>query len=227
LLLWFESNGLHRHYRVALFLLLLVQTKSSLRVQLLTARRAVPRLERQRAALAVARNISRLHWLAPRKRIGVYASMPQELGTAPLIELALARGCEVYLPRITSLRARTMRFVKYSEHGRAHALGMHEPHGMEFLDARFLDTIFVPAVALDRRGARLGHGIGFYDRTLAFRRIRNHWRGPRLVALAYSFQVVPQVPVTATDVFMDTIVTERGIDELLAHEDRAVDLRSR
>ena len=62
---------------------------------------------------------------------------------------------------------------------------------------------------------------------LAFRRLRHHWRGPRLVALAYSFQVVPQVPVTATDVMMDTIVTEMGIDELLAHEDRAVDLRGR
>jgi len=96
---------------------------------------------------------------------------------------------------------------------------MHEPYGHDALSARFLDTIFVPAVALDRRGARLGHGIGFYDRTLAFRHLRRHWSGPRLVGLAYSFQVVPQVPVTATDVFMDCIVTERGIDELLAHED--------
>ena len=177
--------------------------------------------------MSVARFISQTHWLRPGKRIGVYASMPQELGTAQLINLALARGCEVYLPRITSLRARTMRFVKFNAVGRRHALGMHEPHGHEHLGARFLDTIFVPAVALDRRGARLGHGIGFYDRTLAFRRLRSHWRGPRLVALGYSFQVVPQVPVTATDVFMDTIVTDRGIDELLAHEDRAVDLRSR
>jgi len=194
---------------------------------MLTRRRALPGFERKRAARAVARIISQTHWLAPGKRIGVYASMPQELGTQPLIALALARGCEVYLPRITSLRARTMRFVKFSELGREHALGMHEPPGMEHLSARFLDTIFVPAVALDLRGARLGHGIGFYDRTLAFRRARGHWRGPRLVGLAYSFQVVPRVPVTATDVFMDTIVTDRGIDELLAHEDRAVDLRSR
>jgi 5-formyltetrahydrofolate cyclo-ligase len=204
-----------------------VHTKSTLRIELLTARRAVPRTARERAARAVARIISRTHWLTPGKRIGVYASMPQELGTAPLIELALARGCHVYLPRITSLRARTMSFVRFSEHGRRHALGMHEPQGNDRLSARFLDTIFVPAVALDRRGARLGHGIGFYDRTLAFRRHRESWRGPRLVGLAYSFQVVPQVPVTATDVFMDTIVTEGGLDELLAHEDRAVDLRGR
>ena len=230
LLLWFESNGLHRHYRVALFLLL-VQTKSSLRIEMLTRRRGLPRLARISAAHAVARAISQTHWLGPGKRIGVYASMPQELGTAPLIDLAQARGCAIYLPRITSLRSRTMRFVKISlessAEGTQHALGMHEPEGHDALSARFLDTIFVPAVALDPRGARLGHGIGFYDRTLAFRHLRHHWSGPRLVGLAYSFQVVPRVPMTATDVFMDTIVTEKGIDELLAHEDRTVDLRSR
>ncbi len=204
-----------------------MQTKSSLRIDLLKQRRELPRPARERAARAIADIIAQSRWLTPGKRIGVYASMPQELGTQPLIDLALARGCTLYLPRITSLRARTMRFFRFNESGRVHALGMHEPQGHEYLNARFLDTLFVPAVALDRRGARLGHGIGFYDRTLAFRRLRRHWRGPRLVGLAYSFQVVPQVPVTATDVFMDTIVTERGIDELLAHEDRAIDLRSR
>src|SRR6187399_3157572 len=79
---------------------------------MLTRRRTVPRLARVRAAEAVARAISQTHWLGPGKRIGVYASMPQELGTAPLIDLAHARGCAIYLPRITSLRSRTMRFVK-------------------------------------------------------------------------------------------------------------------
>jgi 5-formyltetrahydrofolate cyclo-ligase len=194
---------------------------------MLQRRRAVPRPARKTAAHAIADFIAHTFWLGPGKRIGVYASMPQELGTDPLIRLALARGCDVYLPRITSLRSRMMRFVRYSQSGTRHALGMYEPEGDESLGARFLDTIFLPAVALDRRGARLGHGLGFYDRTLGFRRLRHHWRGPRLVGLAYSFQVVPQAPVTATDVMMDTIVTERGIDELLAHEDRAVDLRDR
>jgi len=198
---------------------------------MLQRRRAVPRIARLTAARAIASFIAHTHWLGPGKRIGVYASMPQELGTDPLIRLALARGCHIYLPRITSLRSRIMRFVRFSPESRnggtRHALGMHEPQGHETLSARFLDTIFLPAVALDRRGARLGHGLGFYDRTLSFRHVRRHWQGPRLVGLAYSFQVVPQVPVTATDVMMDTIVTDGGFDELLAHEDRAFDLRGR
>jgi 5-formyltetrahydrofolate cyclo-ligase len=204
-----------------------VNTKQILRKELLAARRAVPRLARAAAAQSVARLVAQTRWLAPGKRIGIYASMAQELGTEPLIALAKARGCEIYLPRIVSLRGRRLRFVPFSTPGRVHSLGMHEPGGTDYLPTRFLDTIFVPTVGLDPRGARLGHGAGFYDRALAFRRLRRHWRGPRLVALAYSFQVVPQVPAEATDVFMDVIVTDRGINELLAHEDRTLDVRHR
>jgi 5-formyltetrahydrofolate cyclo-ligase len=204
-----------------------VTTKQNLRKELLAARRAVPRHARAAAAAAVARIVARTRWLAPGKRIGIYASMPQELGTAALIALAKARGCEIYLPRIVSMRARRLRFVPFSTRGRLHSFGMHEPGGTDFFPARFLDTIFVPAVGLDARGARLGHGAGFYDRTLAFRRFRRHWRGPRLVALAYSFQVVPRLPVEPTDVFMDVIVTDGGLNELLAHEDRTLDVRHR
>ena len=88
-----------------------------------------------------------------------------------------------------------MRFVPLSSETRQHSFGMHEPEGDEWISARYLDTIFCAGVGFDRRGARLGHGAGFYDRALAFRRLREHWRGPRLVALAYSFQVVPHIPV--------------------------------
>ena len=182
-------------------------------------RRAVNPAQRRHAATAVAAHVASTHWLAPGKRIGLYASMPQELGTGPLIELARQRGCRVYLPRITNFRARAMRFVPMGAETRQHAFGMHEPEGDTWLSARFLDTIFCAGVGFDRRGARIGHGAGFYDRALAFRRARDHWRGPRLVGLAYSFQVVSHVPVTAHDVFMDLIVTERGIYELLADED--------
>ncbi len=182
-------------------------------------RRAVNAAQRARSAQAVADAIAKTRWLAPGKRIGLYASMPQELGTGPLIELARQRGCEIYLPRITSMRTRRMRFVPMGDDTRRHSFGMHEPQGDEWIGARFLDTIFCAGVGFDRRGARLGHGAGFYDRALAFRRLRSHWRGPRLVALAYAFQVVPHIPVTGYDVFMDFIVTERGIDEPLVDED--------
>ena len=202
-------------------------TKSVLRASLKAQRRALTAVARAHAASEAARLVSQTHWLSPGRRIGIYASMAHELGTAPLIELALERRCEVFLPRITSMRSRRMEFVPYDARGAIHELGMHEPRSTEYFPARFLDTLFVPAVALDRRGARLGQGAGFYDRALAFRRLRTRWRGPRLVGLAYSFQVVPEVPIEPNDVFMDVIVTDKGIYELLADEDRAIDVRHR
>jgi 5-formyltetrahydrofolate cyclo-ligase len=208
-----------------------VVTKQDLRQSLKAQRRALRPRVRAEAAREVARHISATHWLAPGKRIGVYASMPQELGTAPLIALARSRGCHIYLPRIVSLRASRMQFVPLREgsnaRGRVHALGMHEPWSTEFFPARFLDTLFIPSVALDRRGARLGHGAGFYDRVLAFRHLRTHWRGPRLVGLGFSFQVLPEIPVTPNDVFMDVLATDKGIYEPLVDEDRAIDVRHR
>ena len=195
-------------------------TKHHLRLSLKAQRRALSAQARAHAAETVARHVGATRWLAPGRRIGLYASMTQELGTAPLIALARRRGCEVFLPRIVSLRQRRMEFVPLDEaRARRHALGMHEPWSTRYFPARFLDTIFVPSVGLDLRGARLGHGAGFYDRALAFRRLRRQWRGPRLVGLAYSFQVVPRIPADVTDIPMDVLVTEKGIHELLADED--------
>jgi 5-formyltetrahydrofolate cyclo-ligase len=204
-----------------------VNTKQDLRIRLKAQRRALSPEDRATAAREAARYIGATRWLAPGKRIGLYASLPHELNTVPLLALAERRGCDIFVPRIVSLRARRMEFVPFGAPGRGHAFGMHEPWSTEFFPARFLDTVFVPSVALDRRGARLGHGGGFYDRALAFRRIRRHWQGPRLVGLAYSFQVMPEIPVTRTDVFMDVLATDEGIYEVLADEDRTIDVRHR
>ena len=69
-----------------------MNTKQTLRASLKAQRRALPARARLEAARAVARHIAATPWLAPGKRIGLYASMPQELGTQPLIDLALERG---------------------------------------------------------------------------------------------------------------------------------------
>jgi 5-formyltetrahydrofolate cyclo-ligase len=69
-----------------------------------------------------------------------------------------------------------------------------------------LDLVMVPGVAFDRRGARMGHGFGFYDRLL------EHARSDApLVALAFECQLFPEVPTAAHDVFMDQIVTEKAV----------------
>jgi 5-formyltetrahydrofolate cyclo-ligase len=74
------------------------------------------------------------------------------------------------------------------------------------IDVEHLDLIMVPGVAFDRRGARMGHGFGYYDKLLS--RARSD---TPLVALAFECQLFPEIPTAPHDVFMDKIVTEAGI----------------
>jgi 5-formyltetrahydrofolate cyclo-ligase len=77
--------------------------------------------------------------------------------------------------------------------------------------ARELDFLLVPLVAFDNAGSRLGMGGGYYDRTLAYLRLRDHWRRPRVVGLAHSFQRVESLPRNAWDVPVDAVATERAL----------------
>jgi 5-formyltetrahydrofolate cyclo-ligase len=186
--------------------------RRSLRATLNARRRQVSPAERERAGQLVARNVDGTLHLQPGWRIAAYAALPWELDADPLIALAQKRGCRVYLPRIDRNPAsRSMRFVELVGPSRTNRLGIAEPTGSATIGARWLDVIFLPLVAFDRGGLRLGTGGGFYDRALAFRHCRSTWRGPLLVGIAYAFQELASITAAAHDVPMDAVVTEEGI----------------
>jgi len=64
-----------------------------------------------------------------------------------------------------------------------------------------LDAVLVLGMAFDRRGYRLGHGGGYFDRFLAGRPFP-------AIGLAYDFQVLDQIPVEHHDIAMSIVVTE-------------------
>lgn len=69
-----------------------------------------------------------------------------------------------------------------------------------------LDLIMVPGVGFDQRGARMGHGKGYYDKLLEHART-----DAPLIALAFECQMFPDIPVADHDVFMDKIITEDAV----------------
>jgi len=186
--------------------------RTALRARLNAQRRRVSSAERARISRIVARNADRALHLQAHWRIALYAALPWELDAAPLVALATSRGCRIYLPRIDRQRAsRRMRFVEMRGPWRRNRLGIAEPASSGTLAGRWLDLVFLPLLAFDRQGVRLGTGGGYYDRAFAFRLWRSAWHTPRLVGLAYAFQELDRIAAAAHDVRMDAVVTEQGI----------------
>ncbi|MFO0762114.1 MAG: 5-formyltetrahydrofolate cyclo-ligase [Byssovorax sp.] len=112
----------------------------------------------------------------------------------------------VFYPAIDpDTRVMTFRAVDDLASLEERGLGFREP-GPEAPEAAALDVIVVPALQIDERGHRLGYGAGFYDRTLP------RFAPPaRTVGVAFSFQLVPELPDTEGDVPLDLIVTDEQV----------------
>lgn len=70
-----------------------------------------------------------------------------------------------------------------------------------------LDLAVIPGVAFDRRGNRLGHGAGYYDRFLAHPALSR----TALAGLAYSFQIVAELPAAPWDCPVHALCSEEGL----------------
>ena len=70
-----------------------------------------------------------------------------------------------------------------------------------------IDLILVPAIAIDRRGYRLGYGGGYYDRL----RADPLWRKIPTLGIVFDFAYVDLLPIDPWDVPVDKVCTELGI----------------
>lgn len=67
------------------------------------------------------------------------------------------------------------------------------------------DLILLPAIAYDPSGARLGYGLGYYDKTLP------SYPNAIKVIVAFSKQKMLEIPTETHDIRADYIITEEGI----------------
>ncbi len=188
-----------------------LQGRALERTRLRALRRGLPAAERAAAERAVLRHLLRRRWLRPGSYVAAYLGFDGELDPRGLIEAARRRGCRVYLPRITHWRRACMRFVPADGAQARNRYGIREPVAGEARAPGRFQLIFLPLVGFDARGVRLGMGAGYYDRALAFRRLRRAWKGPRLIGLGFAFQEIPPTIEFAHDIRLDAVITERGV----------------
>jgi 5-formyltetrahydrofolate cyclo-ligase len=142
-------------------------------------------------------------------RIVLYAPKDGEVSTDRIFEDSLASGKSVYYPRIEpDLRTLSLVRVANSSELKPDAFGILSPDGNEGIGRTELSgsLICVPGVAFTPAGYRLGRGGGFYDRLL-----NGLDRSAITIGLAYSFQLVDDLPRWNGDQALDFVVTESRV----------------
>lgn len=179
--------------------------KAALRAELRARLAALGRDEARRAGELVAARALALPELAAARRILACLSFGDELPTGPLVDQLLAEGRELFVPRADPADG-LLHVHRYPCALVTLDFGLRQPPrdapavAREEIDAT-LDAALVLGLGFDRRGFRLGHGRGYFDRFLADRQLP-------AIGLAFDAQVVDALPVAPHDVPMSVVVTE-------------------
>jgi 5-formyltetrahydrofolate cyclo-ligase len=189
--------------------------KQSLRQQIKSERRQLTRLKLKRRSLQLLRLTVNYKPFRQSRRIAFYFGVAGEMDPGPLLEAALQSGKTPYLPILRSYPANRLWFAPYSNQSRLipNRFGIPEPSNRyrQLTMPWSLDMVFVPLVAFDPQGHRLGMGGGYYDRTFAFKRLRTHLKGPKLIGLAHEFQYRPHLHSNPWDIPLDAVITESSL----------------
>lgn len=142
-----------------------------------------------------------------------YVPVGTEPGSVAMLDMLLRHTRRVLLPVARTTGDGTPMRLRWAEYrpgalvrGRWGLLEPPEPWLPESALAE-AEMVVVPALAVDRRGTRLGRGLGYYDRSLDARN-----RHARLIAMVRDEEFVEELPADPHDVPMTHVITPgRGV----------------
>lgn len=185
--------------------------KSRLRREARERRDALDPAWRREASVRISAHALALPEFAEARNVAAYISVGSEVDTRELIaDILHARG-RVALPRLDHRTGRLEHRWVRSVGGRCFspgAFGIPEPDPAvctEVLAPSEIDLGFIPGLAFDSRGHRLGMGGGHYDRFFELA------PGCRKFGLGFSVQQIPAIPDLAHDIPMHGLLTELGV----------------
>lgn len=179
--------------------------KSNIRKKILNRLRTQKEEQRHRRSLAIRRRLLALPEFSNAKVLMFYVSKDGEVETRPIIEAALLRGKTVLVPVIKE-RKRKMVVSEILDPNKdliVGPYGIYQPKAhMKVYHPRSIDLAIVPGIAFDKKGNRLGRGMGYYDKFLTGIR-----RNVPRIGLAFKFQLIRKLPTLSHDQPVTKILT--------------------
>ena len=189
--------------------------KKAIRQQFRKKRSSLPAYRQQLASYAIAAKVLRkISAIRRAGTIAFYIPNEGEINLLPLMFHCLKQGQHCYFPVLECPDEKKLSFAEWvpGQAMKQNKYGIAEPvvpHS-HLLSAAEMDLIFMPLVAFDDNGNRLGMGGGYYDRTLAeccYGDSANSSQKPFLVATGHDVQYIPQLPHDTWDIIPHITIT--------------------
>ena len=189
-------------------------SRAQLRRQLRMQRRALSRHAQRQAAQGLYKQLAQHPLFRRTRQLALYLPNDGEIDPRPLLRAAQRRGKATYLPVLSPWPRSKMVFqrIRAGEPLLKNRFGIYEPRPNRKQQRKVwtLGLVLLPLVGFDRHGARLGMGGGFYDRSLAYLRMRKNWHKPTLLGLAHECQQVDRLAMASWDVPLQGTVTNKA-----------------
>ena len=199
-----------------------MNNRAHLRKLIRQRRQALSNAEQQQASQLLLQQLSVHTKIQQAQHIAIYLANDGELNPELFIQWCWQQNKHVYLPVIHPFSKGHLLFLHYTPQTvmvKNH-YGISEPK----LDVRHLcqvqqlDLLCTPLVAFDIKGARLGMGGGFYDRTLEkwykqyLAKVQNPVKNTPLhslypIGIAHDCQLVDKIPLEQWDIPLPEIIT--------------------
>ena len=186
------------------------RAKRAIRARMRALRQALPTAARAARSERICRQLLDTAEYRSARSVALFAPQAVEVDVTQIDADARASGKAVYYPFMdptptgfTTGFRRLDTLAMLAERGRKF---LEPPAGLPQAERGDIDLVVVPALAVAASGHRLGYGSGYYDATLPD-------VCPPGVALvvAFDFQLLAELPASAHDVAVQTIVTDQRV----------------
>ncbi|MBI1969273.1 5-formyltetrahydrofolate cyclo-ligase [Candidatus Woesearchaeota archaeon] len=174
-------------------------TKEQIRKRILEKRNALSQKEVKEKSEKIMRKLEQWKEFQRAKVVMFYVSKGKEVHTHTLFKTWLEKKI-VCVPYVANEEMFVSRIDGFEELEKG-SFDVLEPVKIKPVLRNDIDVVLVPGIAFDKRGYRIGYGLGYYDMFLKGLQAKK-------IGLAYKFQIVQKIPKEPHDVKMDKVITD-------------------
>ncbi len=180
----------------------IAQRKETMRAEMRRCLRLCKSSDRSLLSANIVERLEANTFFQEAQYIALYLPLATEPDLLPIVKRWAEKA--YYAPRVIDQSLSFARLPEDCSQLITGPLGNREPDAKaEMLDIEALSIVFVPGLAFDANGWRLGRGGGYYDRWL--RAIPSR---VIKIGVCFTFQMKEAVPHDSHDVRMDAVLTD-------------------